>query len=81
MDEPEEESQSSGHRELLEDFIEAYRNEPCLWQTKSKEYHDRTKKDAAYKRLLGIYKSIDAKATRDTVVKKINNLRSSYKKS
>ncbi|KAJ8946647.1 hypothetical protein NQ314_008819 [Rhamnusium bicolor] len=80
MSEPEEESQSGGLRELLEDLIEAYRNEPCLWQTKMKEYHDRNKKDAAYRRLLEIYKSIDAKATRDIVVKKINNMRTSYKK-
>lgn len=80
MEELEEKSQNIGHRERLEEFIEGYRNEPCLWKTKSKEYHDRSKKDCAYKRLLPIYKGIDAKATRETVVKKINNLRSCYKK-
>lgn len=35
FDELEGESQIIGHQELLEEFIEVYRNEPCLSQTKS----------------------------------------------
>ncbi|XP_023288149.1 uncharacterized protein LOC111673968 [Orussus abietinus] len=69
-----------GFREHLEEFIRAYRNEPCLWMTKSKDYHDRNKKDAAYGRLIETYKAIDPHANREIVVKKINNLRTTYKK-
>ncbi|XP_039751715.1 uncharacterized protein LOC120627754 [Pararge aegeria] len=74
------EDERVGQRELLQDFIESYRNETCLWKTTSKDYHDRNKKNAAYDRLIEKYKPIDPNATRDTVVKKINNLRTTYKK-
>lgn len=65
-----EEDQRSGHREQLEDFIQSYRNEPCLWQTESKYYHDRNRKDTAYNRLIEKYKLIGPSANRDVVVKK-----------
>lgn len=74
------EDERGGHREQLQDFIENYRNEICLWKTTCKDYHDRNKKNAAYNRLVEKYKSIDPNATRDIVVKKINNLRTTYKK-
>ena len=51
-----------------------------MWKIKSKEYHDRPKKEAAYSRLLEKLKEIDSSATKSSVVKKINNLRSSYRK-
>ncbi|GBP23656.1 hypothetical protein EVAR_80273_1 [Eumeta japonica] len=70
----------TGIRELLEEFIQCYKNEVCLWKKKSKDYHDRNKKNAAYDRLINKYKPIDPNANRETVVKKINNLRTSYKK-
>jgi len=34
-------------KKVLEDFIEIYKMNPCLWQVKNKEYHDRDKKEAA----------------------------------
>ncbi|CAB3248373.1 unnamed protein product [Arctia plantaginis] len=74
------EDERVGHRELLQDFIESYRNETCLWKTTCKDYHDGNKKNAVYDRLIEKYKPIDPNATRDTVVKKINNLRTTYKK-
>ncbi|CAK1601696.1 unnamed protein product [Parnassius mnemosyne] len=64
----------------LAEFIELYRNEPCLWQNKSKEYHDRERKSAAYKVLLEKIKEIDSTATIDTVKSKINTLRCTFKK-
>ncbi|XP_063535902.1 uncharacterized protein LOC134745756 [Cydia strobilella] len=69
-----------GHREQLQEFIESYRSETCLWMTKSKDYHDRNKKNAAYRRLVEKYKVIDPNANRGIVVKKINNLRTNYRK-
>lgn len=37
---------------ILEEFIDLYRSHPCLWQIKSKEYHDRQLRKAAYKVLM-----------------------------
>ena len=61
-------------------FIEIYRNEPSLWFIKSKDYSNREVKNAAYGKLVNKLREIDPSANKDTVVKKINNLRSSYNK-
>ena len=66
--------------QCLEEFINIYQSEFCLWKIKSKEYHDQPKKEAAYSRLLEKLKEIDSSATKSSVVKNINNLRSSYRK-
>ncbi len=64
---------------MKEDFIEIYRSKPCLWRVKSKEYHDREKRDAAYERLVIKFKELEPDATKKSVVKK-NNLRSNVRK-
>lgn len=66
--------------QCLEEFINAYESEKCLWKIKSAEYHDRTKKEAAYGRLVEVWKQVDGNCSKNTVLKKINNLRSSYRK-
>jgi hypothetical protein len=35
------------NRKLLEEFIPAYESQSCLWRIKSKDYHDKAKRDAA----------------------------------
>lgn len=67
-------------REFLVEFIELYKNSPCLWQIKSRDYSDRNKKDLAYAELVKKYREIDRNADRSTVVKKINSFRTVYKK-
>jgi uncharacterized coiled-coil DUF342 family protein len=68
-------------REFLEEFIKIYDSEPCLWQVKNKLHHDRVKKEAAYTRLIQKFKTIEpSNACKDSVVKKINNIRSAYRK-
>ncbi|XP_060845222.1 uncharacterized protein LOC132924795 [Rhopalosiphum padi] len=67
-------------REFTEEFIKLYESEPCLWNVKSKEYHDRNKKDTAYRKLVNKQQEIESNATKDSVIKKINNLRSAYRK-
>mgnify|MGYP000847620330 CR=1 FL=1 len=67
-------------KDVLEDFIITYRNEPCLWNIKSRDYRDRQRKEKGYGKLIMILKAIEPGATRDHVVKKINNIRSSYRK-
>lgn len=62
------------------EFIEIYKQHPCIWKVKSKEYSDRNMKNAAYETLVNKLKEKDENANRESVVKKINNLRSSFRK-
>ncbi|XP_050427796.1 uncharacterized protein LOC126837881 [Adelges cooleyi] len=66
-------------KKVLEDFIDIHRTHPCLWQIKSKEYHDRDKKEAAYKLLIEKLREIEPDANKAVVVRKINNLRSNVR--
>jgi hypothetical protein len=56
------------------EFTELFRQEECLWKVTSKDYYNRSKKGASYRTLIGKVQEAEADATRDTVVKKINNL-------
>lgn len=67
-------------REFFTEFIELYRNFPCLWKVKSSEYSDREKKNQAYAVLVNKFQEVDRAATKDTVTKKINSFRSVYRK-
>lgn len=71
---------SDSTRKILKEFIEIYRNNPCLWEIKNKDYHNRDKKEAGYKLLAEKLREIEPDANRDAVVKKINNLRSNIRK-
>jgi len=51
-----------------------------LWKVKSKEYSDRVKKNLAYEHLTTKLKEIDPDANKGKVVKKINSLRSCFRK-
>lgn len=70
----------NSHRECLREFIEIYKNEKCLWHVKSKEYYDRAKKEESYSKLVEKLKEIEPHATRESVVKKINNIRCNFRK-
>ncbi|XP_052873758.1 uncharacterized protein LOC128279076 [Anopheles cruzii] len=67
-------------REILSELITLYESLPCLWQVKNKDYSDRNKKADAYDALITKYKEIEPTCTRETVAKKINNLRTVYRK-
>ncbi|KAI5734707.1 hypothetical protein M8J77_009713 [Diaphorina citri] len=67
-------------KKFLTEFIELYKSLPCLWKIKSKDYVDRNKKNAAYDLMVEKLREVDPEATRDVVTKKINSLRSSYRK-
>lgn len=66
--------------EFVTQFIEIYRQNPALWKIKGKCYADRRLKEIGYTELLKLYKTINVKANLDTVKKKINNLRCSFRK-
>jgi len=57
-------------KDFLLEFIELFRQEECLWKVKSKDYYNRSKKDASYRTLIGKVQEVEPDATRDTVVKK-----------
>ncbi|KAG8232189.1 hypothetical protein J437_LFUL011416 [Ladona fulva] len=67
-------------RKFLSEFIALYRSHPCLWKVKSKEYSDRNKKYVAYEELRIKLLEIDSEATKDKVLKKINSLRTCFRK-
>lgn len=62
------------------EFIELYKSHPCLWLIKSKEYSDRHLKTAAYDQLVEKLKEVDPQSNREAVAKKINCIRSCYRK-
>ena len=67
-------------KRLLLDFIEIYRDHPCLWKSNSPDYANRDKKNEAYALLLDKLKEWDENARREGVTKKINNLRSAFRR-
>ncbi|KAJ8945759.1 hypothetical protein NQ318_022857 [Aromia moschata] len=74
------EKQKTKEREFIVDCIHLYRELPALWNIKSKEYHDRDKKNTAYETLLEKYKEMFPDATKDDLKKKFNSLRANYLK-
>lgn len=67
-------------RQLLEEFMVAYRNNPCLWKIKCKDYLNKDLKVEAYKQLVQICRKEHRTAGREFVVKKINSLRGSFRR-
>jgi len=57
-------------KDFLLKFIELFRQEECLWKVKSKDYYNRSKKDASYQTLIRKLQEVEPDATPDTVVKK-----------
>nr|XP_053618253.1 uncharacterized protein LOC128679820 [Plodia interpunctella] len=66
--------------ELLTEFIEAFRNNPCLWKIRSNDYKDKNLKLQAYNNLLEIIRKVERDATIENVKKKINSLRAGFQK-
>lgn len=70
---------TSWSKEQLLQFIDMYRSNECLWKIKSKEYNNKNLKEKSYAKLIRSVRGFDPKV-KDSVVKKINNLRSSFLK-
>ncbi|KAK5643850.1 hypothetical protein RI129_007695 [Pyrocoelia pectoralis] len=71
---------SRTEKEFITEFIELYKSFPCLWKVKSKEYSDRNVKSQAYDILVEKMQIVDESANRETVVRKINSMRTTYRK-
>lgn len=65
---------------IIEEFITLYKSESCLWKVKSKDYHDRNKKVTVYVKLTKKFQELEPDATKETVLKKNNSLRSNARK-
>lgn len=65
---------------FLPQFIEQYRQMPCLWKIKSKEYSNRLLKNEALGKLLELCQTITPNADLNYVRNKISNLRTVFKK-
>jgi hypothetical protein len=57
-----------------------YREFPCLWRIKSKQYSNRNLRNEAYEKLLAKWKEIEPEANKDMVIKKINTLRTAFRR-
>ncbi|XP_034482693.1 uncharacterized protein LOC117788138 [Drosophila innubila] len=68
------------NRHYLRAFIQTYRDMPVLWDTSLRDYTNREKRAEAYLRLVPIYHYLKRDATVEDVKKKINTLRTNYRK-
>ena len=62
------------------EFIEKYRSLPALWDVKNESYSDRFLREQQYEILLEKYKEKYPNADKKEVAKKINSLRTSYRR-
>lgn len=69
-------------RAFVTEFLEEYRRHPCLWQVKALDYKNKVKRAASYARLVEVCKKhlFGVGADEELVKKKINNLRTSFRK-
>lgn len=67
-------------KHYLSVFIKTWETYPELWNTSCKAYRDTVKKNNALDKLLDIYKKIKPNSTREDVKKKINSLRTNFRK-
>lgn len=68
------------NRKFWCEFLEIYKGLPALWRIKSDEYSNRVMKASAYEHLIEKLKEIFPQANREMVTKKINTLRTAYRK-
>ncbi|XP_067637738.1 uncharacterized protein [Eurosta solidaginis] len=67
-------------QQFLLDFIDVYHKLPALWNIHTKDYYDKLLKDAQYEILHEKYQEKYPNANLDDVKKKINSLRTNYRR-
>lgn len=67
-------------KEFVTEFINLYRQLPCLWKIKSREYTNKNLKNQAYDKLVELCQPVFPDANREFVYKKIQSLRGSFRK-
>ncbi|KAG8273145.1 hypothetical protein J6590_027483 [Homalodisca vitripennis] len=71
---------NTDERKFLLEVIEVYHSLPALWDNKWKDYSNRIKKNEQYDELLQKYNERYPEADRKALVKKINSLRTNFRK-
>ena len=61
-------------------FIEVYRSNECLWKLKDKNYTSKSVREKAYEQLVDYVRTFDKEANKDSVLKRIHNMRGSFRK-
>ncbi|XP_017486231.1 PREDICTED: myb-like protein Q [Rhagoletis zephyria] len=64
----------------LGEFIELYQQEECLWHPKHPDYSNHSIRNKAYDRLVEKLKEVEPNPDRAMVVRKINSLRSAFRR-
>ncbi|KAH8363869.1 hypothetical protein KR084_000189 [Drosophila pseudotakahashii] len=67
-------------KQFLTEFIYCLKNEPALWQANSEAYKNKNMRNKGWEMLLHKLKENDPEATIDTVKKKVNSLRATYRR-
>ncbi|XP_012218047.1 uncharacterized protein [Linepithema humile] len=67
-------------RDFIKEFILLYRKNRCLWNQKSIFYRNIDHRERAYQNLVKKLKEVDARADRKMVTRKINILRTSFRR-
>lgn len=67
-------------RHWLGEFIDLYQMEECLWQPKHPDYSNHTVRNKAYDKLVEKLKEVEPNPDRAMVVRKINSLRSAFRR-
>ncbi|KAG5870747.1 hypothetical protein JTB14_022000 [Gonioctena quinquepunctata] len=70
----------AGDRDCLQRFIEVYESFPELWNKAHPSYSNKYKKNMALEKLLVIFKEMKPNATVKDVTKKLNILRSNFRR-
>ncbi|KAG8230157.1 hypothetical protein J437_LFUL010408 [Ladona fulva] len=68
------------NKERVIGFLKVYKENPCLWKVKSKEYTNKNLKNEAYEKLIAYCKPVFPEADKGFVIKKIQSLRGSFRK-
>ncbi|RZF32638.1 hypothetical protein LSTR_LSTR016977, partial [Laodelphax striatellus] len=67
-------------RAVIQEFIALYKKHTCLWKYSSKEYTDRNLKEIAVTELTEKLREVEKNATREMALKKLNSLRTSFRR-
>lgn len=62
------------------DVIAKYKYHECLWQMRHEDYHNKRKRNRALDDIVKLFQTKDPAANRETVQKKLQTMRGSYKK-
>ncbi|XP_064097585.1 uncharacterized protein LOC135208961 [Macrobrachium nipponense] len=73
-------NESKNEKEVVLDFIHAYRAHPASWKVKSKGYSNKVARNKGIAALHEILKELEPDCTRDALTKKINSLRASFRR-